>query len=229
MEKNKHNSYKHFLKYHKTVGAPVPVQNVSSAQKEIYFYNLSSESTKVTSPGPTGELELDANFLSMVKTAKLNTAGSFDVRRSIKWLNEKEQVLSYGVMKSLREAILFNEDNHIPFTVWERLTDELKEENIYLFQTLTPKNYYELKLTTTKSTTISTEDGSVTFTLSDDVIRIYTETDKELRNRSHPKLCCPELAAVTLNLFPGCSSKNCLKPVVIVQCELALTYLQSTA
>ena len=82
----------------------------------------------MTSPGPKLTFKIDANFLSMVKTAKLNTAGSFDVRGSIKWLNEKEQVLSYGVMKSLREAILFNEDNHIPFTVWERLTDELKEE-----------------------------------------------------------------------------------------------------
>ena len=54
-----------------------------------------------------------------------------------------------------------------------------------------------LKLITIKSTKISTKKGPVMFKLSGDVIGIYTETEKELHNCLHPKLCSNELAVVT--------------------------------
>ena len=163
----------------------------------------------MTSSAPSLTFNIETNFLSKIKTVKLNTTGNFDVRGSIKWLKvNKEQVQSYSVLKSLLEAILFDEDDHIPFTVWKGLIDELKEETIYLFQTITLKNYYGSKLTTTKFTIISTEDGPASFTVPNDIGN-YVET--ELHKRLHPKLCCPELASVTLDVFPGCTNKNCSK------------------
>lgn len=52
-------------------------------------------------------LNIDTNILSKVKTVKLNTTGTFDVRESIKRLKEMEYVQWYVVIKSLREAILY--------------------------------------------------------------------------------------------------------------------------
>lgn len=48
-----------------------------------------------------------------------------------KWLKENEKVDSDGFRKSLREAILYENDDHIPVTVWENLLHEPIEETLY--------------------------------------------------------------------------------------------------
>ena len=35
-------------------------------------------------------------------------------------------------------------------------------------------------------------------------------------NRLHPKICCPEVVSVTLNVFPGCTNIACGRPVVVI-------------
>ena len=55
---------------------------------------------------------------------------------AIKWLKEKEEVDSCGSRKALREAILYENEDHIPVTVLENLLDELTEETLYLFQNI---------------------------------------------------------------------------------------------
>ena len=70
-------------------------------------------------------------------------------------------------------------------------------------------------MTTTRATIISSE-GPVPFTLPQDAVTAYMELKKQLKNRLHPKICCPEVVSVTLDVFPGCTNIVYGRPVVAV-------------
>ena len=126
-----------------------------------------------------------------------------------------EEVDSHGEQKSLREALLYDENNHIAITMWENLLEEISEETMYLFQNIFSKGFYGLMMTTTRATIISSE-GPVPFTLPQDAVTAYMELKKQLKNRLHPKICCPEVVSVTLDVFPGCTNIACERPVVTI-------------
>ena len=86
---------------------------------------------------------------------------------------------------------------------------------MYLFQNMFLKDFYGLKLTTTKATIVPSE-GPVSFTLPQDAVTTYMELNKQLKNHLHPKICCPEVVSVTLDVFPGCTNIACGRPVVAI-------------
>ena len=86
---------------------------------------------------------------------------------------------------------------------------------MYLFQNMFLKDFYGLKLTTTKATIVSSE-VPVSFTLPQDAVTTYMELNKQLKNHLHPKICCPEVVSVTLDVFPGCKNIACGRPVVAI-------------
>ena len=150
-----------------------------------------------------------------IRNIKSKNTGSFDVRGAIKWLFPAEEVDSHGEQKSLREAILYDENDHVAITIWENLLEEISEETMYLFQNIFLKDFYGLKLTTTRATIVSSE-GPVSFTLPQDAVTTYMELNKQLKNRLHPKICCPKVVPVTLDVFPGCTNIACGRPVVVI-------------
>ena len=42
------------------------------------------------------------------------------------------------------------------------------------------------------------------------------ELNKQLKNCLHPKICCPEVVSVTLDVFPGCTNIPCGRPVAVI-------------
>ena len=121
----------------------------------------------------------------------------------------------HGEQRSFREDILYDENYHVAITIWENLLEEISEETMYLFQNNFLKTFYGLKLATTRATIVSSE-RAVPFTLPQDAVTIYMELNKQLRNRLHPKICCPEVVSVTLDVFPGCINIACGRPVVAI-------------
>ena len=101
-----------------------------------------------------------------------------------------EEADSYGSLKFLRETILYDNEDHIPLTVWKNLLDELTEETLYLFQNLITslKNYYGSKLMTAKSTIVS-DEGEVPYTSPHDAINNYIELDKKLNSGLQLMFC----------------------------------------
>ena len=86
--------------------------------------------------------------------------------------------------------------------VWEELIDNINENSLYLFKNFSLENYFDVKLTPTKLTFISVkENSSSDYTLSEDVTQKYIEFGKQLNNRLNPKLCCPEIMDITLDIF----------------------------
>ena len=71
---------------------------------------------------------------------------------------------------------------------------------MYLLKNIFLKDFYGLKLTAAKATIVSSE-GPVSFTLPPDAVTTYMELNKQLKNRLHPKICCPEAVSVTLDVF----------------------------
>ena len=124
------------------------------------MYSSSRRSTFIISPETSVKLSIDANFLTSIKSIKQNSNNidNCDVRNASKLLKEKGEVDSYGSHKSQREAILYDNEDQMPVTVWENVLAEFEEET-YLFQFISLKNYYGLTLTTTKFTFASDEKG----------------------------------------------------------------------
>ena len=87
---------------------------------------------------------------------------------------------SHGEQKPLHEAILYDENDHVAITIWENLLKENSEETMYLFQNIFLKDFYGLKLTTTRATIVSSE------------VTTYMESNKQLKNCLHQKICCPK-------------------------------------
>ena len=96
---------------------------------------------------------------------------------------------------------------------------------MYLFQNMFLKDFYGLKLTTTKATIVSSE-VPVSFTLPQDAVTTYMELNKQLKNRQHPKICCPEVVSVTLDVFPGCTNIMYGRPVVAIPDQPSTLYQQ---
>ena len=125
-----------FLNNIKQAGSPVAVIKLSPTPKGIFFYNSSRGSTFVTSPAPSVNLNVDSNVIMSIRNIKSKNTGSFDVRGAIKWLFPAEEVDSHGEQKSLREAILYDENDYVAITIWENLLEEISEETMYLFQVI---------------------------------------------------------------------------------------------
>ena len=122
--------------------------------KKKYIYNIIRTQCK-----------LGANFVTSIKSINQNSNnhGNFDVRGASKLLKEKVEVDSYGSHKSQSEAILYDNENQMPVTVWENVLAEFEEETLYLFQFISLKNYYGSKLTATKFTIVSVKEESLTY------------------------------------------------------------------
>ena len=120
-----------FLNNIKHAGSPVTVIKLSPTPKGIFFYNSSRSSTFVTSPAPNVKLNFDSNVIMSVKNIKSKNTGSFGLSGSITRLFPAEEMGSHEEQKSLREAILYDENDHVVITIWENLLQESSEETMY--------------------------------------------------------------------------------------------------
>ena len=124
--------------------------------------------------------------------------GCFQLR---KWIHMENK-------KSLREAILYDENDHVAMTIWKNFLEEISEKTMYLFRNIFLKDFYGLKLTTTTTTIVSSE-GPASFTLPQDVVTTYKELNKLLKHCLHPKICWPGVVSVILDVFPSCTNILC--------------------
>ena len=90
----------------------------------------------------------------------------------------------------------------------------IEEDNLYYFTQVSLKNYFWKKLTTSKMSVATVHKSSQDFpTLYEVVFKSYLDKDQEIKKMVNPKLCCPELLNMELDVFPGCTNKQCNKPL----------------
>ena len=99
------------------------------------MHSSSRRSTFITSPEPSVNLSIDANFVTSIKSIKQNSNNidNFDVRSASKLLNEKGEVDSYGSHKSQREVILYDNEDQMPATVGRTCLMNLRKKHYIYF------------------------------------------------------------------------------------------------
>ena len=55
--------------------------------------------------------------------------------------------------------------------------------------------------------------------LSDNVIKMYIDHEKEINIKSNPKICCPKLRGTNLTIAAACTNEKCGKPAATVPGE----------
>ena len=99
-------------------------------------------------------------------------------------------------------------------TVEKNLIDSVNEETQYIITNLSLRNFYGLKLPTTKMTTFSVTDSNYTSPkLSPPKYQTYLSDG--LATNVVNKLCCPEIINLDYGLYPTVPCTNCLKSVVL--------------
>ena len=92
--------------------------------------------------------------------------------------------------------------------------DTIKEGNLYCFTQVALKNYLGKKLTTSKISVATVHKSSQAFpTLDEVVFKGYLDKDQEVKKMVNPKLSCPQLLNIELDVFPGYTNKQCNKPL----------------
>ena len=47
------------------------------------------------------------------------------------------------------------------------------------------------------------------------MLKAYIDKDQEIKDIVNPVLCCPEVANIDVEVFPGCTNDQCAKPVTL--------------
>lgn len=201
----------------KQAQAPLVFTNLSSSSNGVYFFNSYKDSriensTQVTFPfANTEDLSI-----SQIKT---HTAGSFDVIGCIKFVGDVSEVQSAHDDKTnfLRDALIFDEKDNMPLTIWNDLIQQIEEDKWYSFTDLNLKHYFGLKLSTTKRTTVSNVDMEVPIpSLSDDAVTQHQSHSDDIHHKLNPILCCPEISSVNIEILHCCVNKTCLQIVTTI-------------
>ena len=59
------------------------------------------------------------------------------------------------------------------------------------------------------------------------VFKSYRDKDQEIKKMVNPKLCCPELLNIELDVFPGWTNKQCNKPLNLLPVAKFVCNLQN--
>ena len=80
-------------------------------------------------------------------------------------------------------------------------------------------------MTTSKMPVATVHKSSQAFpTLYEVVFKSYLDKDQEIKKMVNPKLSCPQLLNIELDVFPGCTKKQCNKPLNLLPGERIVAY-----
>ena len=199
-----------YINSFKQAGKPLTLKNLNRGSiNGIFFYN-SSRGSKFQNSNKV-DFVYNADHVSKIELIKQQTAGEFNFVACIKWLDKKQPVGS----KFLREGVIYDKNDHMIITVWEDLLDKIQEECCYHFYNIQLKDYFGLKLTTNRSSTIVVAEDE-NFTIAEEVVESYRQHIKATNKKLNPVLCCPKIQNLLLDVSPGCTNPNCRKPVTIM-------------
>ena len=213
-----------YLNNLKQAGEPLAIKKLNRGTKGVLFFNT-SRGSKIQ-PSNNVSFVINNNSVTKINCIKSELSGEFDVIGRIGWLEGKRVVQSGNETKVLRDAVLFDESDNILITIWENLLETVDESHCYCFHGVVLKNYFGLKLSTTKSTFVDViNDDSINenINVSEEVLTQYRESRQDLNVKLNPTLCCPKIHNMCLNVYPGCTNPSCQKQVSIMPLQKSVT------
>lgn len=209
-----------YINNFKQAANPISLQNLNRGSNGIYFFNSSRGSRFETTNNV--DFTYNPNKVSTIEQIKQGVIGEVNFIARIKWLFEKQDVGN----KFLRESVVYDSTDNIRITIWEDLLDCIDEQQCYHFHNILVKDYYGIKLTTTKSTRVEVvQDSSVfkNFEIDDQILEKYRKDQESLHRKLNPIICCPKIQNLKLEVTPGCTNVECQKPVTILPSKRSVT------
>ena len=85
---------------------------------------------------------------------KTQSSGTFDIVGCIKYIVAEEDLSSEKENMKIREAIIFDGTDQMQITLWNNFC-KLEEHAWLSFSNVTLKHYFQMKLSTTRNTTVT--------------------------------------------------------------------------
>ena len=135
---------------------------------------------------------------------KKQSSGTFDVVGCIQYLDTVKEINQ--TKQKIREAIVYDGTDHMPITLWNEEFCHLSE-NVWLsFTNLRLKFYFGVKLSTSKSSIVSTYDSLVDIPeLPDNLQQDYLSKSETINQKLNHALCCPTIDNLELDFAHTCS------------------------
>lgn len=200
------------LKDLKSSGTPVTFSKLSQGNNDVFFYNSFKGSRIESSTQVTFSLAIDAEM--SLSEIKKQSSGTFDIVACIQYITPVEDVSSQNNNVQIREAIIFDGSDSMHITLWNNFCN--LEENVWLsFTNVTLKHYFQLKLNTTRTTSVNLSTCSVAIpTLSEAVYNNFKEMLHNIKSKSSVVWCCPDMKSVSIDFVDICT-----------KCENAITVI----
>lgn len=144
-------SFQH-LKTLTSSGTPLIFTKLSRGNNGVFFFNSFKGSRVETSTQVTFSLSQDE--LMSLAEIKTQSSGTFDIVGCIEYIDAEEDLSSEKENMKIREAIIFDGTDEMQITLWNNFCK--LEENTWLsFSNVTLRHYFQMKLSTTRNTTIT--------------------------------------------------------------------------
>ena len=208
-----------FLRDLKSSGTPLMFTKLSQGNNGVYFYNSFKGSRIETSAQVTFSLAQDVEM--SLSEIKKQSSGTFDIVGCIRYVTHVEDLSSQNEKVKLREAIIYDGSDQMQITLWNNFCD--LEENVWLsFSNVTLKHYFQMKLNTTRTTTVTLSTCTVALpTLSETVYNEFKDLLNDIKSKLSNTLCCPVMKSVDIDFVDICT--KCENPITIIPGKRIIT------
>ena len=153
----------------------------------------------------------DVQFITIAEIKK-EEKGKFNVIGHIRWIS---QMSKSNQGKAVRDAVIADATGHIVISFWEDMINNIKENQCYEVSNVSIKNYFGKKLNTSTTTKISEHDQQMDINWTSIEMTDFKKQENEIKERTTPTLCCPDVLSAKINIFPTCPTPNCLKRIEV--------------
>ena len=188
---------------------PVTLTNVNLAKSGMKFFNINT----------TSKLE-DANSIDFTFQEKDASHGlitlkgkpkdsKFNVTGGIKWTNEIRKVTikrnnAEEKLMDVRDGVIADSTWQIPISVWHNLIPQVQDNTWYNLTAVKIRKYQGERLATTDSTVIT--PAEINENLDWSTILKQVQEEAAATTPATPKLCCPVILGVNINVYAICNN-----------------------
>ena len=216
MKKSNPNTHRQEFVDALKAGKPVTFSKLNKGARGCYFFNSYRGSSMET-------CEVQLNFkptdvkMTRVIDMKDRSSGSFLVVGHIMW-STPSYMSPNG--KMIRDGIFKDGSGILPITVWgDTIKEIIDNETCFKLTNVALKNYYGNKLSTMPNTKVTAVKSDTPISWSNVDAAQFIDRENLEKAKLISTLCCPEIIAADLQIYPVCTNKLCSKKVMAVPGE----------
>ena len=153
---------------------------------------------------------MDHNIYLTIREVQSRESGQYTVTVCLREINEIQSKFNRVNLTRLQECLLKDGAIYICLTGWGSHILKFEEICWYEITDLAIKNYYVIKLSTTRATIIEKKEIDVELDWSDIDVKDYLNHENQIVNSSMKVLKNTKIKSVSLSIFKVCSNCQCV-------------------